>query len=82
MEQREELRRLDIARLKSACDEGIASGPGRAVDPALCLADFKAEARSSMARIALTPYAEAGFRMILAKVAPRQAPPLRLELYL
>jgi antitoxin ParD1/3/4 len=44
-EQREELRNLELARLKSAYDEGKASGKGREVDAAALLAEFKAEAR-------------------------------------
>jgi antitoxin ParD1/3/4 len=44
-EQREELRGLEIARLRKAYEEGIASGPGREIDAATLLAEFKAEAR-------------------------------------
>lgn len=45
-EQREELRALEIARLKRAYDEGISSGEGREIDRATLLAELKAEARS------------------------------------
>jgi antitoxin ParD1/3/4 len=45
-EQREEIRQLEIARLKQAYDEGIASGEGREVDADLLLAELKAEKRS------------------------------------
>jgi len=45
-EQREEIRQLEIARLKRAYDEGIASGEGREVDADVLLAELKAEKRS------------------------------------
>ncbi|WP_200960666.1 type II toxin-antitoxin system ParD family antitoxin [Rhizobium sp. Root708] len=45
-EQREEIRHLEIARLKRAYDEGIASGEGREVDADILLAELKAEKRS------------------------------------
>lgn len=45
-EQREELRELEIARLKRAYDEGVASGPGREIDPGAFLAELKAKRRS------------------------------------
>lgn len=45
-EQREEMRRLEIARLKRAYDEGMESGEGREVDVRTLLAELKAEARS------------------------------------
>lgn len=44
-EQREEIRQLEIARLKRAYDEGMASGEGREIDPKLILKELKAEAR-------------------------------------
>jgi len=44
-EQREELRALEIARLKRAYDEGMASGEGRALTADALLAELKAEAR-------------------------------------
>ncbi|QKV20664.1 type II toxin-antitoxin system ParD family antitoxin [Oricola thermophila] len=45
-EQREELRRLEIARLKRAYDEGKASGEGREIDGPTLLAELKAEAKA------------------------------------
>ncbi len=45
-EQRQELRALEVARLKKAYDEGMASGEGRSVDADTLLAELKAEARS------------------------------------
>ncbi len=45
-EQREEIRQMEIARLKRAYDEGIASGEGREVDADVLLAELKAEKRS------------------------------------
>ena len=45
-EQREEMRQLEIARLKKAYDEGMASGEGREIDARTLLAELKAEARS------------------------------------
>jgi antitoxin ParD1/3/4 len=45
-EQREEIRRMEMARLKKAYDEGMASGEGREVDADALLAELKAEARS------------------------------------
>jgi antitoxin ParD1/3/4 len=44
-EEREEVRRLELGRLKRAYEEGLASGAGRRVDPAALLTDLKAEAR-------------------------------------
>lgn len=44
-ERREEVRSLELERLKRAYEEGIASGEGRNVDPADFLAGLKAEAR-------------------------------------
>ncbi len=45
-EQREEVRRMEMARLKKAYDEGIASGEGRSIDADTFLAELKAEKRS------------------------------------
>lgn len=45
-EQRQQLRDLEMARLKRAYDEGLASGEGRSVDADTLLAELKAEARS------------------------------------
>jgi len=42
-EQREELRTLELERLKRAYDEGMASGDGRDVDRAAFLRALKAE---------------------------------------
>ena len=42
-EQREELRALEIRRLKRAYDEGMASGPGREVEADALLGELKAE---------------------------------------
>ncbi len=42
-EQREEMRGLEIARLKQAYEEGVASGPARVWDRASLLASLKAE---------------------------------------
>ncbi len=44
-EQREELRQLEIARLKKAYDEGMASGEGREISADALLAELKAERR-------------------------------------
>jgi antitoxin ParD1/3/4 len=44
-EQREELRMLEIDRLKRAYNEGMASGEGRDVDAAGLLGELKAKAR-------------------------------------
>ena len=44
-EQREDLRALEMERLKRAYQEGMASGEGRPADPAEFLAGLKAEAR-------------------------------------
>jgi antitoxin ParD1/3/4 len=44
-EYREELRSLEIQRLKRAYDEGMASGEPKAIDPAAVLAELKVEAR-------------------------------------
>jgi antitoxin ParD1/3/4 len=43
-EQREEIRTLELAKLKQAYNEGMASGPGRAVDADALLASFKSKA--------------------------------------
>ncbi|NEJ74213.1 type II toxin-antitoxin system ParD family antitoxin [Rhizobium phaseoli] len=45
-EQREEVRLMEMGRLKKAYDEGMASGTGREVDAKTLLAELKAEARS------------------------------------
>lgn len=45
-EQREELRALEVTRLKKAYDEGLASGTGREIDAGTLLAELKAERRS------------------------------------
>lgn len=45
-EQREEIRRIEITRLKKAYEEGKASGEGREINPDAFLAELKAEARS------------------------------------
>lgn len=44
-EQRQELRELEINRLKRAYDDGMASGDARAVDANSLLAELKAERR-------------------------------------
>ncbi|WP_176454382.1 type II toxin-antitoxin system ParD family antitoxin [Sinorhizobium fredii] len=44
-EHREEVRQMELARLKKAYDEGMASGPGREVTADTLLAELKAEAR-------------------------------------
>jgi antitoxin ParD1/3/4 len=44
-EQREEIRLLEINRLKRAYDEGMASGEGREVDAKTLLSELKAEIR-------------------------------------
>ena len=44
-EQREEVRQMELARLKKAYDEGMASGEGRNVTADMLLAELKAEAR-------------------------------------
>jgi antitoxin ParD1/3/4 len=44
-EQREEIRQLEIVRLKRAYDEGMASGEGREIDRRHFLGEMKAEAR-------------------------------------
>ena len=44
-EQREELRRLELARLKREYAEGIASGPGRELSADALLEEFKTKAR-------------------------------------
>lgn len=43
-EQRKELHDLEMARLKNAYDEGMASGKGRSVDADTLLGELKAEA--------------------------------------
>ena len=45
-EQREEIRQMELARLKKAYDEGMASGEGRALSADALLAELKAEAKS------------------------------------
>ncbi len=45
-EQREEFRKLEMAKLKQAYDDGMASGEGRAVDADTLLAELKADARA------------------------------------
>lgn len=45
-ERREEIRSLEIERLKRAYEEGLASGEGKKIDAADFLAELKAEARS------------------------------------
>jgi antitoxin ParD1/3/4 len=45
-EQQEELRSLEVERLKKAYDDGIASGEGREVDATSLLAELKAERRA------------------------------------
>jgi antitoxin ParD1/3/4 len=42
-EQREEMRNLEIARLKGAYDEGVASGEGRQINPKTFLSEMNAE---------------------------------------
>ena len=44
-EQREELRQLEIAGLKKAYDEGMASGKGRRISAETLLSELKAEPR-------------------------------------
>jgi antitoxin ParD1/3/4 len=44
-EQREEMRQLEIARLKRAYDNGMASGEGREIDRNTMLGELKVEAR-------------------------------------
>lgn len=46
-EQREEIRQMELARLKRAYDEGMASGEGREVSADTLLKELKAEAHSS-----------------------------------
>lgn len=43
-EEREEVRAMEMTRLKQAYDDGMASGAGRKIDPADFLARLKAEA--------------------------------------
>ncbi len=45
-EQRQELRKIEMAHLKQAYEDGMASGEGRTVDADTLLADLKAEAKS------------------------------------
>ena len=45
-EQREEMRQMELDRLKKAYDEGMASGAGREVTADALLAELKAETRS------------------------------------
>lgn len=44
-EQREEVRQLELARLKQAYEEGMTSGEGRQLDGKQLLGELKAEAR-------------------------------------
>jgi antitoxin ParD1/3/4 len=44
-EQHEEIRSLELARLKSAYDDGMASGPGRVIDAEALLGEIKAKNR-------------------------------------
>jgi antitoxin ParD1/3/4 len=44
-EQREEIRSLELTRLKSAYEEGMASGPGRAIDAETLLDEIEAKNR-------------------------------------
>lgn len=44
-QQREEIRQLELARLKQAYDNGMASGEGRELDAKTLLGELKAEAR-------------------------------------
>ncbi|KJS09284.1 MAG: CopG family transcriptional regulator [Hoeflea sp. BRH_c9] len=44
-EQKQELRELEMNRLKRAYDEGMASGEGRSVNAETLLAELKAESR-------------------------------------
>lgn len=43
-EQREEIRSLELGKLKRAYDEGMASGAGREVDADTLLTEFKSKA--------------------------------------
>ncbi len=45
-EQREELRALEMVRLKRAYDDGMASGEGRELEADTLLAELKAERRT------------------------------------
>ncbi|MCA2370028.1 type II toxin-antitoxin system ParD family antitoxin [Agrobacterium genomosp. 3 str. CIP 111-78] len=45
-EQREEIRQMELARLKKAYDEGMVSGEGREISADTLLKELKAEARS------------------------------------
>jgi antitoxin ParD1/3/4 len=45
-EDKQERRNAEIARLRAAIEDGIASGPGREVTTAELLAEFKARAAS------------------------------------
>ena len=44
-EQREEMRQLEISRLKRAYDDGMASGEGHEIDRKAILGELKTEAR-------------------------------------
>ncbi|HTO30326.1 MAG TPA: type II toxin-antitoxin system ParD family antitoxin [Pararhizobium sp.] len=44
-EQREEVREIELARLRKAYDDGMASGEGREVSADMLLAELKTEAR-------------------------------------
>lgn len=45
-EQREEIRQLELARLKKAYEDGMASGEGREITASDLLSELKAEAHS------------------------------------
>ncbi len=64
-ELRAQFRQLEIARLKRAYDEGMASGEGREVDAKTLLAELKAEARS-FGKIYPQPQGRAGLEGYLA----------------
>ncbi len=44
-EQHEEIRSLELSRLKRAYDEGTSSGPGRVIDAETLLGEIKAKTR-------------------------------------
>jgi antitoxin ParD1/3/4 len=46
LEQREEIRQIEIAHLKKAYEDGMASGEGREIKADAFLAELKADARS------------------------------------
>ena len=45
-EEKQERRKAEVARLRAAFEDGLASGPGRVVTTAELLAEFKARAAS------------------------------------